>query len=99
MREIAGERRRFDCRRIGPMLEREGITMNHKKLRWLYKEEGLAVKRRRGRDLTPLTGSSCWVIPTALTIDRYVPNHAGHPQSRIDELMPWAFKHRQINAA
>ena len=49
MREIAGERRRFGYRRIGLMLEREGITMNHKKLRRLYKEEGLAVKRRRGR--------------------------------------------------
>jgi len=49
MREIAGERRRFGYRRIGLMLEREGITMNHKKLPRLYKEEGLAVKRRRGR--------------------------------------------------
>lgn len=49
MREIASERRRFGYRRIGLMLEREGITMNHKKLRRLYKEEGLSVKRRRGR--------------------------------------------------
>ena len=49
MREIASERRRFGYRRIGLMLEREGITMNHKKLRRLYREEGLAVKRRRGR--------------------------------------------------
>ena len=49
MREIAGERRRFGYRRIGLMLERDGITMNHKKLRRLYREEGLAVKRRRGR--------------------------------------------------
>ncbi|AEQ53559.1 transposase [Pelagibacterium halotolerans B2] len=49
MREIAAERRRFGYRRIGIMLEREGITMNHKKLRRLYREEGLAVKRRRGR--------------------------------------------------
>lgn len=49
MREIAAERRRFGYRRIGLMLAREGITMNHKKLRRLYKEEGLAVKRRRGR--------------------------------------------------
>ena len=49
MREIASERRRFGYRRIGLMLEREGITMNHKKLRRLYKEEGLAVKRRKGR--------------------------------------------------
>lgn len=49
MREIAAERRRFGYRRIGLMLEREGITMNHKKLRRLYAKEGLAVKRRRGR--------------------------------------------------
>ena len=31
------------------MLERENITMNEKKLYRLYKEEGLAVRRRRGR--------------------------------------------------
>ncbi len=49
MRAIAGERRRFGYRRIGLMLRREGIVMNHKKLRRLYREEGLAVKRRRGR--------------------------------------------------
>ena len=29
MREIAAERRRFGYRRIGLMLEREGIVMNH----------------------------------------------------------------------
>lgn len=46
---IAAERRRFGWRRIGLMLEREGIVMNHKKLRRLYREEGLAVKRRKGR--------------------------------------------------
>jgi putative transposase len=49
MCEIAGERRRFGYHRIGLMLEREGITMNHKKLRRLYGEERLQVKRRRGR--------------------------------------------------
>jgi putative transposase len=49
MREIAGKRRRFGYRRIGVLLEREGMMMNHKKLYRLYREEGLAVKRRRGR--------------------------------------------------
>ena len=49
MREIAAERRRSGYRRIGLMLDREDIPMNHKKLRRLYGEEGLAVKRRRGR--------------------------------------------------
>lgn len=41
MRDIAAERRRFGYWRIGLMLEREGITMNHKKLRCLYREEGV----------------------------------------------------------
>ena len=49
MHEIAGNRRRFGYRRIGIMLEREGFTMNRKKLYRLYKEEGLSVRRRRGR--------------------------------------------------
>lgn len=49
LRELAGERRRFGYRRLGIMLAREGITMNHKKLLRLYREEGLAVRRRRGR--------------------------------------------------
>jgi putative transposase len=49
MRELAGQRRRFGYRRIGLMLEREGIRMNHKKLRRLYAQEGLQVKHRRGR--------------------------------------------------
>ena len=49
MREIAAERRRFGYRRIGLMLEREGIKMNHKKLRRLYAQERLQVRRRRGR--------------------------------------------------
>ena len=49
LHEIAGIRRRFGYRRIGIMLEREGFTMNQKKLYRLYKEEGLSVRRRRGR--------------------------------------------------
>jgi HTH-like domain len=49
LRDLAGERRRFGDRRLGILLAREGITMNHKKLYRLYREEGLAVRRRRGR--------------------------------------------------
>ena len=49
MREIAAMRRRFGYRRVGVMLEREGHIMNHKKLYRLYREEGLSVRRRRGR--------------------------------------------------
>jgi putative transposase len=49
LRELASERRRFGYRRLGILLAREGIHMNHKKLLRLYREEGLMVRRRRGR--------------------------------------------------
>jgi putative transposase len=49
LRTLAGERRRFGYRRLGILLEREGVRMNHKKLYRLYREERLAVRRRRGR--------------------------------------------------
>lgn len=49
MHEIAAKRRRFGYHRIGVLLERKGIIMNHKKLYRLYRDEGLSVRRRRGR--------------------------------------------------
>ena len=49
MKKIARKRRRFGYRRIGVLLEREGMVMNHKKLYRLYTDEKLSVKRRRGR--------------------------------------------------
>lgn len=49
LHEIALERRRFGYRRLGIMLAREGLVMNHKKLLRLYREENLRVRRRRGR--------------------------------------------------
>jgi putative transposase len=49
MREIAEARRRFGYRRIGVLLEREGLVMNKKKLYRLYSEERLTVRKRRGR--------------------------------------------------
>jgi len=63
MREIAAERRRFGYRRIGVLLAREGFTMNHKKLRRLYREEGLAVKRRRGRKRSTGSREPIAVLP------------------------------------
>jgi putative transposase len=49
LRSLAAERRRFGYRRLGILLQREGMAMNKKKLWRLYREEGLAVRRRRGR--------------------------------------------------
>jgi len=46
LRALAFERRRFGYRRLGILLEREGMIMNRKKPYRLYREEGLAVRRR-----------------------------------------------------
>ena len=49
IKELALARRRFGYRRLHFLLDREGIHMNHKRFRRLYREEKLQVKRRRGR--------------------------------------------------
>jgi putative transposase len=48
-RALSRERRRFGYRRLHLLLAREGIAMNLKKLRRLYREEKLQVRRRGGR--------------------------------------------------
>jgi putative transposase len=49
LRELAAVRRRFGYRRLLVLMRREGLTMNHKKFRRLYREERLQVRRRGGR--------------------------------------------------
>jgi len=49
MKAVTAERRRFGYRRLHIMLGRQGIVMNLKKLRRLYREERLQVRRRGGR--------------------------------------------------
>lgn len=49
LRELASQRRRFGYRRLGLLLGREGIALNHKKLYRLYREERLMVRKRGGR--------------------------------------------------
>src|SRR6266550_4116542 len=49
LRELAAVRRRFGYRRLHILMSREGLLMNHKKFRRLYREERLQVPRRSGR--------------------------------------------------
>ena len=49
LRALAGMRRRFGYRRLHILMKREGIAMNHKKFRRIYREERLQVRRRGGR--------------------------------------------------
>jgi putative transposase len=47
--EVSAERRRFGYRRLHWLLSREGMHMNHRKFRRLYREERLQVRRRSSR--------------------------------------------------
>lgn len=49
LRELADQRRRFGYRRLHVLLRGEGWSVNRKKTQRLYREEGLAVRRRRSR--------------------------------------------------
>jgi putative transposase len=49
LRELAQERRRFGYRRLFVLLRREGETCGISRIYRLYREEGLAVRRRRSR--------------------------------------------------
>jgi len=49
IRDLASQRRRFGYRRLHFLLGKEGLAMNQKRFRRLYREEGLAVRKRGGR--------------------------------------------------
>jgi putative transposase len=82
LRALAAERRRFGYRRLGYLLAREGLVPNHKKLLRIYREEGLKVRRRRGRKralgtrsppAVPQEPNQCWAldfVSDALTCGR-----------------------------
>jgi putative transposase len=48
MRKLASERRR-GYRRLHVLLRHEGLVANRKRSQRLYREEGLTVRKRRGR--------------------------------------------------
>ena len=51
LRDLASQRRRFGYRRLHVLIRREGTLVNHKKLRRIYRDEGLQVRRRIGRKI------------------------------------------------
>jgi putative transposase len=64
LKDLASERRRFGYRRLNQMLKREGTVVNLKKVRRLYAEERLQVRRRKGRKKASGTRAPL-VIPQA----------------------------------
>ena len=69
LRELAAERRRFGYRRLHVLLRREGLVQNRKRTQRLYREEGLTVRRRRGRKRA--TGSRAPLLLPALPNARW----------------------------
>ena len=63
LRTLASERRRFGYRRLHVLLRREGLVQNRKRTERLYREEGLSVRRRRGRKRATGTRAPL-VLPT-----------------------------------
>lgn len=50
--ELAALRKRFGYRRLGLLLGREGLIVNHKRVYRLYREESLGLRRRKRKRLT-----------------------------------------------
>jgi len=49
LRELAGQRKRFGSPRLHITLKRENLVVNHKRTERIYREEGLALRRKRRR--------------------------------------------------
>ncbi len=49
LRELAEQQKRFSCSRIHLLLCWEGLVINHKRTERIYREEGLALRRKRRR--------------------------------------------------
>jgi putative transposase len=71
LHELAAVRPRFGYRRLHVLLRREGVIINHKRVERLYREEGLAVRRRnrkrvardgRGQAAAPARPNQQWGV-------------------------------------
>lgn len=54
IKDLAERRRRFGYRRLFTLLKREGIHMNQKKFRRIYREQKLSLKIRKGKKIRSL---------------------------------------------
>ena len=63
LRRLAEQRPRFGYRRLHALVQREGVAANHKRVYRIYREEGLAMRRRRRRKWVRM-GTSVAAVPT-----------------------------------
>ena len=67
LRALAEQRRRFGYRRLTILLRREGLRVNHKRVYRVYREKGLAVRRRRRRQIF---GTATAPLPPATQLNQ-----------------------------
>lgn len=67
LRELAEKRRRFGCRRLYLLLRREGYEVNHKRVKRLYREENLSLRRKNKKRPSHLR----LVLPATERINQY----------------------------
>jgi len=60
--ELAREKPRFGYRRLQVLLRRCGETVNHKRLHRVYREAGLAIRRKKRKHWT---GGPAFALPTS----------------------------------
>ena len=58
--ELAGQKRRYGYRRLHVLLRREGMPINRKRTYRLYRDAGLAVRRRKRKRIGPVER---WPLP------------------------------------
>ena len=54
IKELAGKYRRFGYRRLHTKVLKKGVIANHKAVQRIYQEEGLQVRKRRGKKLNSI---------------------------------------------
>ncbi len=89
MKAVAAERRRFGYRRIHVMLDRHGIVMNQKKLRRLYREEKLQVRRRGGRKRA-LGTRRPMLVPDRASGGAWISSPTPSPTAVASGCWPWS---------
>jgi putative transposase len=65
LRELGAEHPRYGYRRLGALLRREGRRVNHKKVERLYRQQGLAIQRRRRKRLARSARTSATALERA----------------------------------
>ena len=70
LRELANQRRRFGYRRLFILLRREGEPSGVNRIYRLYREEGLAVRKRRARRRAVGTRARSWSRPGSMPAGR-----------------------------